>query len=211
MNRRTRSRVLVVDRSGWRRYETSEGHPIIDPDRYEVTFLTTGDFRQDETQHAACTQKLPSEAALWEAAKGQAEHRSFDRLVSVSEHHLLPAAMLRDEFGIAGPGVAETIPFRDKVTMKDLVRGHLPTADYVATDDDRAPDLLGRYPTVVLKPRRGAGSANILRIDDPDKLDPSYLARRDMMIEEWIDGDIIHVDSVVRDWTRDRGHRGTPD
>lgn len=191
-----REHVLVVDRSGWHRYLNSNGTPRINPEAYDIAFLTTGSCPTEASDNTTLAARVESEAELWQRARAHAAARSVDHLVCLAEQHLLAAAAIRDDHGIPGPGLEATLPFRDKAVMKDRVRDSVPTPRYAIASDDNARDLLDRHHAAVLKPRRGAGSVDIMRVDSPLDLAADNF-RDDLMFEEWIEGDIVHIDSVV--------------
>lgn len=134
----------------------------------------------------------------------------IDRVITMSEHDVIRAARLREQLGIDGQGMESALAFRDKVRMKAEFAAHgIPHAECSAIESIW--DLLDHaervgYP-VVVKPRRGAGSAGveILR----SAADIEEFARRhpeldadppcDLMAERYVENTMMHVDGVWAD------------
>src|SRR5260370_195546 len=87
---------------------------------------------------------------------------------------MLLAARLREELGMPGLSVAQTVPFRDKERMKQLLdaaglRTPWHTQARTVADVWAAAERVG-YPLIV-KPIDGAGSADTYRADSAGELD----------------------------------------
>ena len=126
---------------------------------------------------------------------------AFTHVVTNNEYDLERAGRLRDHLGLPGQSEASALSFRDKVVMKQLASAKVRTPQFAALDS--IADLLDfiadhSYP-VVVKPRKQGGSRDIVVIGDDDDL--IAFSRRhwrdDLMIEEFVDGDVYHVDAIV--------------
>ncbi|MFE3492208.1 acetyl-CoA carboxylase biotin carboxylase subunit family protein [Streptomyces sp. NPDC059175] len=129
-------------------------------------------------------------------------------VVAMYEQVTLPAARLRDHFGVQGVDTDTALLCRDKVRMKKAMRsGGIRVPAFWAVDastpyadlEKIAEAVPGR---IVLKPQRQAGSFGILVFRDGT----DFLAHArahgipdDHEVEEFIEGDVCHVDGVVRD------------
>ncbi|MFC9325581.1 acetyl-CoA carboxylase biotin carboxylase subunit family protein [Kitasatospora sp. NPDC057015] len=129
-------------------------------------------------------------------------------VVGMYEHTTLPAARLREHFGLRGTTVRTALLCRDKVPMKEAVAAAgVPVPRFLPVGpgtgrtelEDFAALARGR---IVLKPRSQAASRGVRVLDDAaallelaaaDGLEAGYEA------EEFITGSIYHVDAVVRD------------
>jgi hypothetical protein len=121
-----------------------------------------------------------------------------DRLIARSEYDLLPAARLRERFGIAGDLPDSVLPVRDKWLMRTLADGaKIPQPSFWSAQEFRRnPPGEGTY---LLKPRLEAsssgietgGTPQILRAldstDDPDGV----------FVEEFVPGEIWHLDGYL--------------
>ena len=115
---------------------------------------------------------------------------------------MLLAAKLREALGLPGMTVAETVPFRDKEAMKQVLDAagirtprHFKTA--TAEGVREAAEHIG-YPLIV-KPIAGAGSADTYRVDDAAHLEQvlgvlGHVA--EVSVEEFIDGEEHTFDTV---------------
>lgn len=120
------------------------------------------------------------------------------------EPDIIRAAQLRELLGLPGQHTASALAFRNKVIMKDQLRGagvQLPA--YQAVDSAyRVLAFVAQhgYP-VVIKPSTGSGSYGTYVIRDEVELD-HYLAqapRIDMEIERFVEGPMYHVDGLILD------------
>ena len=115
---------------------------------------------------------------------------------------MLLAARLREELGLPGLTVAQTVPFRDKERMKQLLdAAGLRTPWHVAArtvaEVWAAAERVG-YPLIV-KPIDGAGSADTYRADSAAELDavlPSLRHVPQVSVEEFIDGEEFTYDTI---------------
>ncbi len=120
------------------------------------------------------------------------------------EADVIRAAQLRELLDLPGQKTASALAFRNKVIMKDRLRGSgVRVPAYRAIDS--AYSVLGfvaehGYP-VVIKPFSGSGSIGTHVIRDDAELD-RYLVqapRSEMEIETFVDGDFYHVDGLILD------------
>jgi biotin carboxylase len=116
---------------------------------------------------------------------------------------MLLAARLREALGLRGLSVAQTVPFRDKEAMKQVLdRAGLRTPRHIRCTDTgacwEAAERIG-YP-IIVKPIAGAGSADTYRVESPDDL-RSVLPRLrhvpEVSVEEFVDGDEFTFDTVT--------------
>ena len=146
--------------------------------------------------------------SLWNAASTAAElrawlaGRSVDRIECLWEPGMVLAAELREALGVPGLGVAQTLPFRDKERMKQVldaagIRTPRHVACASAGECRAAAERIG-YP-VIIKPIAGAGSADTYRIDDAAQLEatlPRLAGVAVVSVEEFVDGEEYTFDTV---------------
>jgi hypothetical protein len=96
-----------------------------------------------------------------------------DRLETVIEAHVLPAAHVRERTGIPGISARTAYLCRDKVAMKEALRGAgvpmAASAGIASVGEAMAFVEAVGFP-VILKPRAAAGAAGTYRADDPHEL-----------------------------------------
>jgi hypothetical protein len=150
-------------------------------------------------------------ADLWDERRVLAEIQRWrsghglDRIECLWEPGMILAARLREALGVAGMSEAETVPFRDKGRMKEVLDAtglrtprhfRARTADAVRAAAERV-----GYP-VCVKPIAGAGSADTYRVDGPADLERVLQATRhvpEVSVEEWIEGEEYTFDTVCAD------------
>lgn len=145
---------------------------------------------------------LVDEDALFEHLARLSEHVSIDRLECLWEPFMMLAARLRERLNVAGMTVAQTVPFRDKEKMKQVLeRAGVRTPRHRQAHDEAsiraAVEELG-FP-LVIKPLAGAGSADTHRVDDPAALERIIAIVRhvaSLSVEEYIDGEEYTFDTV---------------
>lgn len=126
----------------------------------------------------------------------------FERVECLWEPLMLLAARLREVLSVPGMSVAQTVPFRDKETMKQVLdaAGIRTPHHYrcnTAGEVREAAQQIG-YPLIV-KPIAGAGSADTHRVDDGAQLESvldSLGHVPEVSVEEFIDGEEFTFDTI---------------
>jgi hypothetical protein len=201
--------VILLDRIGYSSYHDAAGRPFLPADRWAVRLVTdlerAGEAVGAELESVVAVPGRDP-APFCDAVRFQHSWggRPAERLVAVTERFLLPAAQLREALGIPGTGVAQTLLFRDKVTMKEHLREQrVEVPDFAPFSHDAALALLNKHSKVIVKPRLGAGSSEIHLIREPAELDGFVRDHADRLaefeVEEFVEGQLYHVDSVVQD------------
>jgi biotin carboxylase len=129
----------------------------------------------------------------------------IDRVECLWEPYMLLAARLREQLGLPGLTAAQTLPFRDKELMKQVLdAAGLRTPWHVAAQTVAeiwaAAERTG-YPLIV-KPIDGAGSADTYRADSAADLDailPSLRHVPRVSVEEFIDAEEFTYDTICAD------------
>jgi len=125
-----------------------------------------------------------------------------DRVECLWEPMMVLAARLREALGLPGMTVAETIPFRDKEIMKQVLdaAGIRTPKHYKCTSIDEcrvAAERIG-FP-IIVKPIDGAGSADTYRLHDQQEFDAAMPRLRhvgEVSVEEFVDGEEFTFDTV---------------
>jgi len=129
-------------------------------------------------------------------------------VVGLYEHTVVPAARLRARLGLPGLSLSTALSCRDKVQMKHRVAAHgvlVPRfLDLADADADEVGAWLGTHAAPwVLKPKSEGGAIGVQILQST----PECLAAVDTLgpepgrweLEEFIEGDIHHLDAVVRE------------
>lgn len=132
--------------------------------------------------------------------------RVIDRIIPLDEYDVPMAAALREHLQIGGMGESATRRFRDKLTMRNGAReAGLPVPEFTGVFNyDRLREFMGRVPAPwLLKPRTEAGAMGIKRINHPEELwrwlDQLGDEQTFFLLEQYVPGDVYHVDSLVWD------------
>ena len=131
-----------------------------------------------------------------------ARHARIDMIECLWEPYMVLAARLREELGLPGLTVTQTVPFRDKERMKQLLdaaglRTPWHTEARTVADVWAAAERVG-YPLIV-KPIDGAGSADTYRAGSAAELDailPMIRHVPQVSVEEFIDGEEFTYDTI---------------
>jgi biotin carboxylase len=126
----------------------------------------------------------------------------IDQVECLWEPYMVLAARLREDLGLPGLTVAQTVPFRDKERMKQVLDAaglRTPWHASAATVADvwAAAERVG-YPLIV-KPVDGAGSADTYRADSSAELDailPSLRHVPRVSVEEFIEAEEFTYDTI---------------
>ena len=137
-----------------------------------------------------------------------ARTETIDRIVALDDFDVEMAAMLREYLQLPGLGETTARAFRDKLSMRSRARGAgIPCPDFVHVLNN---DAIGAWtarvpPPWVMKPRSQAAAIGIKKIRSAEDLwrtiDELGDAHGDYLLEQFIPGDVYHVDSIVFDRT----------
>lgn len=128
--------------------------------------------------------------------------KAVDRVECLWEPGMELAAHLREALGVPGLSVAETIPFRDKEKMKQVLDEHgIRTPRHASCKTEAecrsAAERIG-YP-LIIKPIAGAGSADTYPLHEPEDLDDALKRLghiEEVSVEEFITGEELTFDTV---------------
>jgi biotin carboxylase len=130
----------------------------------------------------------------------------IDRIVPLDDFDLEKASALREHLRLPGMGETTTRHFRDKLAMRVTAGDDgLPVPQFVhVLNDDQIRDFCRRVPSPwILKPRHMAGAIGIRKIEDETELwavtDALGDERSFYLLEQFVAGDVYHVDSIVYD------------
>lgn len=123
----------------------------------------------------------------------------IDFVIAFSEYDLDAAARIRSELSISGAKIEDNLLCRNKTSMKEALIGssvRYPNYCHVFSRQDVEKFCRNSSFPLILKPQVGAASDGVVKIesfsDIPDIDDFSGYE-----IEEYIEGDIYHVDAIL--------------
>lgn len=133
-----------------------------------------------------------------------ARTQRIDRIVALDDYDVETAALLREHLRVPGMGDTTARYFRDKLAMRVKARdeGILVPEFVHALNYDAIREYLGRVPPPwVLKPRSEAAAIGIKKVNNADDLwsilDSLGDKQSFYVLEQYIAGDIYHIDSIV--------------
>ncbi len=146
------------------------------------------------------------EADVMKGAAFLARTEQIDRIVALDDFDVGTAAMLREYLLVPGMGVTTGRAFRDKLSMRARARAAaIPCPEFVhPVNHDAIHEWTARVsPPWMLKPRSQAAAIGIKKIGSARELwhilDGLGDARPEYVLEEFVPGDVYHVDSLVFD------------
>ncbi len=160
---------------------------------------------RDALAHYIPVGSLAAGEAVAATVRELARQVRIDRVECLWEPYMMLAAQLRQELDVPGLTVAQTVPFRDKEQMKELIdAAGLRTPRHEATKTVAgvwaAAERLG-FPLIV-KPIAGAGSADTYRADSAAELDailPMLRHVPQVSVEEFVDAEEFTYDTICAD------------
>ena len=160
------------------------------------------DIARDALAHYIGVGSLAAEDAVAGVVRELARQVRIDLVECLWEPYMLLAARLREELGLPGLTVAQTVPFRDKERMKQL----LDTAGLRTPRHDATGTVAGIWAAaerigfpLIVKPVDGAGAADTYRADSTAELDavlPMLRHVPQVSVEEFIDGQEFTYDTI---------------
>lgn len=149
--------------------------------------------------------QLSDEKGVLATVANIANSTQIDRVECTWEPYMVLAAQIRQLLGLPGMTVQQTIPFRDKEKMKQVLDLHgIRTPRHASTftkDGIREAAAEIGYP-ICVKPIAGAGSADTYRVDSAEQLEeiiPLLGHVQQVSVEEFIEADEYTFDTVCVD------------
>ena len=145
-----------------------------------------------------------SDEAIRRHVDAIARRHRIDRIAALDDFDVELGAMLREHLRVPGMGRTTASRFRDKLAMRMQARTlGVPVPEFSAVfNDQEVADWAARVPSPwVLKPRSSAAAIGIKKIEDRDALwralDAAGPDRARCVLEQFVAGDVYHVDSIV--------------
>ena len=135
-----------------------------------------------------------------------ARSERLDRIVALDDFDVETAAMLREYLHVPGMGETTGRAFRDKLAMRSRARAAtIPCPEFVhPVNHDAIHEWTSRVaPPWVLKPRSQAAAIGIKKVGSAGELwailESLGDERPEYVLEQFVPGDVYHVDSLVFD------------
>ena len=168
--------------------------------------LRDADWPRDAIDAFYYTRRDMPEADIRKGAAYLARTERLDRIVALDDFDVETAAMLREYLHVPGMGETTGRAFRDKLAMRARARAaRIPVPDFVhVVNHDAIDEWTARVPAPwVLKPRSQAAAIGIKKVSGAEQLwgilEALGDARPEYVLEQFVAGDVYHVDSLVFD------------
>jgi biotin carboxylase len=176
----------------------------VKPTLLTVDKLRDADWPREALEEMATMPAGLSREQILNTVAWMARGRRYDRIVALDEFDLETAAQVREHLRIRGMGVTATAYYRDKLAMRIGAQesGFLVPEFCRVLNYDELRAYMDHVPGPwLLKPRAEASALGIRKIENPEQL---WRALDDLgdrqsffLMEQFVPGDIFHVDSVV--------------
>ena len=168
--------------------------------------LRDSDWPRDSVDEFFYVRRDMPEDDIRKGAAYLARTERLDRIVALDDFDVEMAAMLREYLWVPGMGETTGRAFRDKLAMRSRARAAaIPCPDFVHVLNDAAIDewTSKSPPPWVVKPRFQAAAIGIKKVANKGELWDVIAAlgdaRADYVLEQFVPGDVYHVDSIVFD------------
>ena len=177
-----------------------------------VLLVTSKSLEHDEWPRESIDEifYMPDQGKQWDpkdmlfGISHVARSHRIDRIVPLDDFDLEKAAALREHLRLPGMGESQTRFFRDKLAMRGrAAEAGVPVPPFVhLLNDQRVREFADAVPPPwILKPRLMAGTIGIRKLHTAHELwtvaDTLGDQRSFYLVEQFVPGDIFHVDSIV--------------
>jgi len=168
--------------------------------------LRDADWPREELEEVVTMPPGLNREQILNTVSWMARERRFDRIVALDEFDLETAAQIREHMRIPGMGTTTSAYYRDKLAMRMGARqaGFLVPEFCRVLNYDELRAYMDRVPPPwLLKPRSEASALGIRKIQEPEQLwralDELGDRQSHFLLEQFVPGDIYHVDSIVNE------------
>jgi biotin carboxylase len=176
----------------------------VKPTLLTVDKLRDADWPRETLEEVVTMPPTLTREQILNTVSWMARGRRFDRIIALDEFDLEAGAQIREHMRIPGMGTTTSAYYRDKLAMRMGARdsGYLVPEFCRVLNYDELRDYMDRVsPPWLLKPRSEASSLGIRKIEHPEllwrALDELGDRQSHFLLEQFVPGDIFHVDSIV--------------
>jgi biotin carboxylase len=169
-----------------------------------VESLADAEWPREAIDEIHTITRAAGDAGMRRCVDVMARRHRIDRIAALDDFDVEAAAMLREHLQIAGMGRTTATRYRDKLAMRVNARSSgIPVPEFSPTfNDQQVNDWAARVPRPwVLKPRSAAAAIGIKKVGGHDELwralDAAGDERSHTVLEQFVPGDVYHVDSIV--------------
>ena len=169
-----------------------------------VDGLANADWPRASIDEVHTIARDADDAAVRRRVDHIARRHRIDRIAALDDFDVEMAAMLREHLQVPGIGRTTASRVRDKLAMRVAARGAgIPVPEFTATVNDEAVNAWTARVAApwVLKPRSSAAAIGIKNVRSHEELwralDAAGDNRSQMVLEQFVAGNVYHVDSIV--------------
>ncbi len=172
----------------------------LDPIKDELFLICDNTYNVTHTKYKAIKKfsKYDNNDQVLEYAKSIIKEYGVRFIIGKSECDILRCAKLRDEFNIDGQTYKQSLPYRNKIVMKNYLKSHnILIANFCQPKNLNEAITFAennQFP-LILKPIDGSGSFNTIKINCMNDM-YNVNSFKNTMLEEFIDGKMYHVDGL---------------
>jgi biotin carboxylase len=166
--------------------------------------LLDAGWPRDAIDEVFTVRREASDEEFRAAAARIARRHHIDRVTALDDFDVEAGAMLREFLQLPGFGRTVAARFRDKLTMRTTARRlgiEVPEFSPLFTDAEIDEWANRVTPPWVVKPRSSAAATGIRKVANRDELWAALDAigdqRAGCLVEQFVTGDVYHVDSIV--------------
>jgi len=166
--------------------------------------LGNADWPRDSIDEIHTIARDTDDAGIRRRVDAIARRHRIDRITALDDFDVEMAAMLREHLQVTGIGRTTASRVRDKLAMRVAAQGAgIAVPAFTATFNDEAVNAWAARvpPPWVLKPRSSAAAIGIKKVASHDELwralDAAGDNRSETVLEQFVAGDVYHVDSIV--------------
>lgn len=174
------------------------------PTLLTVEKLRNADWPRDVLEDLVTMPEGLSREQILNTVSWMARGRKFDRVAALDEFDQETAAAVPEHMRLPGMNLSTATKYRDKLAMRTSTRaaGFLVPEFCGIFNYDDLRDYMQRVPAPwLLKPRAEASALGIRKIHEPEQLwrtlDGLGDEQSHFLLEQFVPGDIFHVDSIV--------------
>ncbi len=174
------------------------------PTLLTVEKLRHADWPYEAIEDVAAVRDEASREQILNTVSWMARGRRFDRVIALDEFDQETAALIREHMRLPGMNLSTANCYRDKLAMRTTANrmGFLvPEFCGVFNYDALRAYMAHVQPPWLLKPRAEASALGIRKIEEPERLwrtlDELGDEQSRFLLEQFVPGDIFHVDSIV--------------
>src|SRR5262245_971403 len=166
--------------------------------------LANADWPRDAIAEIYTIARAADEAAVKQRVDAIARRHRIDRIAALDDFDVELAAMIREHLQVSGMGRTTASRFRARLAIRVAARAAgIQVPEFTATFNDESVHAWAARvpPPWVLKPRSSAAAIGIRKVRSHDELwqalDAAGDSRSNTVLEQFVVGDVYHVDSIV--------------